>query len=230
MKTGFGLKILKNFHFSSDGSRWERGFYARLKKNFLITFFAVKQAVLQVKFSDRLVFCHSAQRLSRISGRFSDGWGCCKNSPQPIASEKAILRTFEASIFLSWKIPSLSAVFGSFLAPSCKRFAKKFPPSGGSRWEFDFVHPFLKFFFYWPMEMKLNFGRSFSKFPSTSLLGTKSQFCPKVFWRSSKIPIRQLMRTPLWSTTPKTPLIWQRIFSKGFLSIRIKFSSHFLCR
>lgn len=72
-KTGFGLKILKKFHFSSDGSRRKRGFYARLKKNFLLTFFAVKQAVLQVKFSDRFVFCHSAQRLSRISGRFSDG-------------------------------------------------------------------------------------------------------------------------------------------------------------
>lgn len=134
-------------------------------------------------------------------------------------------------IFFSLEnISSLSAVFGSFLAPSCKRFAKKFPPSGGSRWEFDFVHPFQKFFFYWPMEMKLNFGRSFSKFPSTSLLGTKSQFCPKVFWRSSKISIRQLMRTPLWSTTPKTPLTWQRTFSKGFFSMRLKFSSYFLCR
>ena len=41
-KTGFGLKILKKFHFSSDGSRRKRSFYARLKENFLLTFFAVK--------------------------------------------------------------------------------------------------------------------------------------------------------------------------------------------
>lgn len=64
MKTGFGLKILKKFHFASDGSRWELGFYARLKKSFPLTFFAAKQAVWQKEIFEfyTFVILHSITR------------------------------------------------------------------------------------------------------------------------------------------------------------------------